>query len=127
MKKTDFNDIIKKYQPVMQKTGEKLSQALKIAEKDISKVYNLTQKHISIQLKNLQKEKIYHELGKYVAKKLISNDLDISSLDIYKERIMKIEKENENLKKELKKQDKSNKKKITNAKKKKPTKDKKTK
>ncbi len=101
MKKIDFDQMVKKYQPVVKKTGEQLAKVVKTAEKDIVKMYKIAQGHMEIQMKNLQKEKLYHELGKYVAGKLDKGELDISSLEKYKKRLTKIDSEGEKIKKKL--------------------------
>ena len=101
MKKTDINKMVEKYQPVVKKTGEQLAKALKAAEEDVAKIYKVAQVHVEIQMKNLQKEKLYHEIGKYVADKLIKDYLNIADLDKYKKRILKINSEGEKVKKKL--------------------------
>lgn len=101
MKKTDLNKLLKKYQPVVKKTGEQLAKAVKIAEDDISKMYKVAQAHVEIQMKNLQKEKLYHELGKEVARRLAKEELDIPGLEKYKTRLSKINTEGEKMKKKL--------------------------
>ena len=90
MKKTDMDKMVKKYQPLVKKTGEQLSKAVKVAEKDISKMYKIAQAHVEIQMQNLQKEKLYYELGKYVAGKLMKGDIEIAGLEKYKKSLSKI-------------------------------------
>ena len=102
MKKTDFDKMMKKYQPVMRKTGKQLAKAVKVAEEDIAKMYRAVQIHVEIQMKNLQKEKFYHELGKYVAGKLADESFAFPGLEKYKKRLEKINAEGENIKKKLK-------------------------
>ena len=111
MKKNDLNKLLKKYEPVVKKTGERLAKAAKTAEKDIAKMYNVAQAHIEIQMKHLQKEKIYHEIGKDISKKLIKDEIDIPGLDKYKKRLASIEVEEAKMKKRLSKGKKTKKKK----------------
>ena len=100
-KKTDLNKLLKKYQPVVKKTGEQLAKAVKIAEDDISKMYRVAQAHVEIQMKNLQKEKLYHELGRHIAGKLTKGTIDIPGLEKYKKQLSKIDSEGEKVKKKL--------------------------
>ena len=101
MKAPDWNKMMKNYQPVVKKTGAQLSKALKTAEEDISKMYRIAQAHVEIQMKNLQKEKLYHELGKHVAGKLAKGDTAITDLDKFKKRLDKINSDGEKMKKKL--------------------------
>lgn len=101
MKKNDFDKMVKKYQPVVKKTGEQLSKALKAAEEDVAKMYKIAQVHVELQMKNLQKEKLYHEIGKYVAEKLIKGNLDEAGLEKYKKKILKLNSEGSKVKKKL--------------------------
>ena len=101
MKKTDFNGIMKKCQPLVQKTGEKLAEAVKAAEKDVAKMYKIAQTHVEIQMKNIQKEKIYHEIGKCVAGQLMADKISVPGLEKYKKKLAKINAENEKNKKAL--------------------------
>jgi hypothetical protein len=103
MKKNDLNKLIKKYEPVMKKTGEQLTKAMKSAEKDVSKMYKIAQTHVEIQMKNLQKEKLYYELGKYVAGKLKKGETEITGLEKYKKSLSKIEAEGKKMKGKLSK------------------------
>lgn len=112
MKKNDMNKFIKKYQPIVKKTGEQLAKAVKVAEEDISKLYRIAQTHVEIQMKNLQKEKLYHEIGKYVAEELKKEEFDSSCLEKYKKRLEKIDSEGAKMKKKLSRINKAGKKKI---------------
>lgn len=116
-KKTDLNELLKKFQPVVQKTGKQLAKAVKVAEDDISKLYKMAQAHVEIQMKKLQKEKLYHEIGKDVAEKLTRGSIDVPGLEKYKKRLEKIDAEDEKIKKALSGASKSLKKKKTTAKK----------
>jgi hypothetical protein len=98
MKRSDFDKVIKKYEPVMKKTGEQLAKAMKSAEKDVSKMYKVAQTHVEIQMKNLQKEKLYYDLGKYVAARLVKGDIEIAGLEKYKKSLSTIESEGRKIK-----------------------------
>ncbi|MDP8257931.1 MAG: hypothetical protein P9L90_00700 [Candidatus Aadella gelida] len=101
MEKKEMDKLVKKYQPLVKKTGEQLSRALKAAEEDVAKMYKVAQVHVEIQMKNLQKEKLYHEIGKYVAKELSKGSLTAENLDKFKKKIEKINCEGEKVKKKL--------------------------
>ncbi|MDD4956615.1 MAG: hypothetical protein PHH49_03745 [Candidatus Omnitrophica bacterium] len=101
MKKDEVNELIKKYQPVMQKTGNQLSKAMKAAEKDMVKMYKVAQAHIELQMKNLEKEKLYHELGKYVAGKISSGEMQIDGLEPFKTRLTKLADDGDKVKRRI--------------------------
>jgi DUF917 family protein len=101
MKKNDLNKLLEKYQPLLKKTGKQLSKAMKSAEKDLSKMYQVSQKHVELQVKNLQKEKLYHEIGKYVAGEMAKGKITLAGLDKYKKRLELIDQANEKLKRKL--------------------------
>ncbi|NQT33380.1 MAG: hypothetical protein HQ594_06900 [Candidatus Omnitrophica bacterium] len=97
-----MDKLLKKYQPVMKKTGEQLSKAMKAAEEDIAKMYRIAQKHVEIQMKNLQKERLYHEIGKDVSDRIKKGtDISASSLEKYKKRLEKLDTEGDKIKKKL--------------------------
>ncbi|MFH1837010.1 MAG: hypothetical protein ABH862_02690 [Candidatus Omnitrophota bacterium] len=101
MEKKDIDKMVKKYQPMVKRTGEQLAKALKAAEKDVAKMYKIAQVHVELQMKNLQKEKLYHEIGKFVAERLVKGDLDLLALDKYKKSILEIDSEKEKVKNKL--------------------------
>lgn len=101
MNKTDLNSLFEKYQPLFKKTGEELSKVVKKAEEDVSKMYKIAQSHVEIQMKNLQKEKLYHEMGKYVAEQLMKNEFDTAGLEKYKKSLEKIDSEGAKIKNKL--------------------------
>lgn len=113
MEMNDLNKLMEKYQPAIQKTGEQLAKAVKSAEKDLSKMYKVAQTHVEIQMKKLQKEKLYYDLGKYVAEKLVKDSLDVPSLEQYKKRLTKIDSEGDKIQKKLSRITKSGKKKAS--------------
>ena len=94
-KKSELDKLIKKYQPAIKKTGEQLTKAVKIAEEDIAKMYKVAQTHIEIQMTNLKKERLYHEIGKLVARKLVKGELADSGLDKYKKKLDVLDAEGE--------------------------------
>jgi len=101
MKKTDMNKLMKKYKPVIKKTGKQLSEVAKTAEEDITKIYKIAHTYVEMQMKNLQKEKLYHELGKYIAEKTLSGKLDIPELGKFKKRLMEVDSQGSKMKKKL--------------------------
>jgi len=64
-------------------------------------MYRIAQAHVEIQMKNLQKEKLYHELGKYVAGKLAKGEFDVPELEKYKKQLFRIDSEGAKVKKKL--------------------------
>lgn len=117
MKKTDFDKMVKKYQPVVKKTGDQLAKALKVAEEDIAKMYKVAQTHVELQMKHLQREKLYHELGKYVAGEILKERLDAPGLEKYKKRLAKLETEDKKIQQLLSRISKFRKKKTSSKKK----------
>jgi hypothetical protein len=118
MKKNDLDKLFKKYQPMVKKTGDQLSKAMKSAEEDLGKMYKVAQTHVELQMKNLQKEKLYYDLGKFVAAKIEKGSLDVSSLEKYKKQLEKISSEGEKMKRKLSRIGTSPKKKTKTSKKK---------
>jgi hypothetical protein len=102
VKKTDIDNLITKYQPVLKKTGDQLSKAVKTAEDDIAKLYQKVQTHLGIQMKNLKKEKLYYDIGKYVADHLEKNDFDQKIFNKFKKELTKIDSEGRKMQKKLK-------------------------
>ncbi|MBD3426261.1 MAG: hypothetical protein GF409_03400 [Candidatus Omnitrophica bacterium] len=100
-KKTDFSKIMKQYEPVVRKAGEQISNAMKAAEKDISKMYRVAETHIEIQMKNLQKEKLYYDIGKEVAGKIDKGGITDADLDKYRKKLKKIDSEAAKKKRQL--------------------------
>lgn len=97
----DMDKLVKKYQPAVKRTGEQLSKALKVAEEDISKMYKMSQLHIEAQMKNVEREKLYYDLGKDVAPKLLNGELEGMGLDKHKKHLEKIYARGEKLKKAI--------------------------
>ena len=115
MDKKDLDKFVKKYEPVIKKTGKQLTKAVQSAEEEIAKMYGIAQGHIELQLQNVQKEKVYHEIGKDVAARLLKGDIEIPGADKYIKKLEKINAEGEKVKnrisKIVKKKKKSSKKK----------------
>jgi hypothetical protein len=106
MDKKDLDKLYKKYEPVLKKTGDQLSKAMKAAEKDVAKMYKIAQTHVEIQMGNLQKEKLYHSIGKDVAAGIMKGTIDIPGMEKYKKELNKLNLENEKRKKSLEKKSK---------------------
>jgi len=102
MNKKDLDALYKKYEPALKKTGVQLSKAIKAAEEDVVKMYKVAQNHIEIQMKNIRKEKIYYDLGKAVAKKLLKGEIDFAGADKYKKDLEKLNEENVKIQKRIK-------------------------
>ena len=106
VKKTDIDNLVTKYQPALKRTGDQLAKAVKVAEKDLSKMYQKVQTHLEIQMKNLKKEKLYYSIGKYVADRLENGKLEMTNLDKFKKELAKIDSEGKKMQKKLKAIDK---------------------
>ncbi|MDP8298595.1 MAG: hypothetical protein P9L88_01625 [Candidatus Tantalella remota] len=89
--KSELSKNLKKLEPVAKKAEKQLAKAFKVAKDESAKMLRVAQAQIDIQMKNLQKEKIYHEIGKYIAAELMKGKLDMPGLDKYKKRIEKID------------------------------------
>lgn len=109
--KVDFGKLLKQYEPAMKKAGEQLSKAMKSAEKDVAKMYRLAETHVEIQMGNLQREKLYYDIGKDVASKISKGGLTEEDLEKYRKRLGKIEFEVARKRKSLSKAGKTAKKK----------------
>ena len=101
-KKNDMNTIMEKYRPMLQKFGDDLGKAAKKGEKAAVRMSKVLKIELDMLGTNLQKEKLYHELGKHVAKKLADESFDLPGLEKYKKRLEKINSEGESMKKKLK-------------------------
>lgn len=100
-KRNELDKLIKKYQPAIKETGQQLAKAIKVAEEDIAKMYKVAQTHVEIQMANIKKERLYHEIGKVVAVKLLKGELESSGLEKYKKQLDKLDQESEKKKKLL--------------------------
>ncbi len=109
-KKNELDKLMKKYQPAIKKTGEQLAKAVQVAEEDIAKMYKIAQTHVEIQMTNLKKERLYHEIGKLVARKLIKDELEGAGLDKFKKKLDNLEAEGDKKKKLLERASKEGKK-----------------
>lgn len=101
--KKDFENFMERSKPVMEKTGQHLSKAYKSAEEDIGRMYKIAQNKMEIQWNNLQKEKVYHRIGKEVAELLKEGNLDVPELDKYKEELDKFASDNKKIERRIKK------------------------
>lgn len=85
--KEDMENIVKKSQPVVRKTGKQLAKAVKVAEEDIARMYKVAQAQVEIQMTKLKKEKLYHTIGKEVAGMILKGELEIPVFDKYIEKL----------------------------------------
>ncbi|MFC1570767.1 hypothetical protein ACFL4E_03180 [Candidatus Omnitrophota bacterium] len=108
--KVEMDKLMKKYQPAMKKTGKQLVKAVQVAEEDIAKMYKVAQTHVEIQMTNIKKERLYHEIGKLVARKLMRGELEGAGLDKFKKQLDKLETEGDKKKKLLERASKEGKK-----------------
>ncbi len=101
MKRSDIDKMVQKYQPAVKRTGEQLNKAVKAAEEDIARMYRIAQAHVEIQMTNLQKEKLYHDIGKEVALKFMNGEIDMPGLEKYRKKLQKLDLANEKKKKTI--------------------------
>ncbi len=100
-KKNDLNKAVEKYGPMLKKFGEEIGEAAKKGEEGVIKMSKLLKIQFDIMGLALQKEKLYYEIGKEVAGKLLTEEMDLSSLDKYKKRLSKVNSEGTKMKKTL--------------------------
>ncbi len=114
-KKNDMNMIIDKYGPVLKKFGDEVGEVAKKGEENVIKMSKIIKLQLDIMGLSLKKEKIYYEIGKEAAGKLIKGDTDFTSLEKFKTRLSKVEIDTEKRKKTISKVSKGGKKKATKA------------
>jgi len=90
-KKKDAGQLMDKYGPVLKKIGDELGEAAKKGEEGVVKMSKIVKIQIDMLGLSLQREKIYYDLGKEVAAKLLKNDVDISSLEKYTKKLLKLQ------------------------------------
>ncbi|MGB2600524.1 MAG: hypothetical protein WBD00_02305 [Candidatus Omnitrophota bacterium] len=100
-KKTDLSKLMKQYEPVVKKAGEQISKAIKAAEKDVARMYRVAETHVEIQMKNIQKEKLYYDIGKEVACKIMKGGISEEDIEKFRKKINKIDSESAKKKKQL--------------------------
>ena len=99
--KADIEKAIKKYQPAVKKTGEQLAKAVKAAEEDIARMYKIVQAHVEIQMTNIQKERLYHEIGKDVASRIMKGEINTPEMEKYRKKLTGLEAEKDKKKKTI--------------------------
>ena len=68
-KKSDMNKVIEKYRPMLKKFGDEVGVAAKKGEENVVKMSKMLKIQLDMLGVSLQKEKLYHDLGKEVAEK----------------------------------------------------------
>ncbi|MFH1552486.1 MAG: hypothetical protein ABID83_02450 [Candidatus Omnitrophota bacterium] len=110
-KKTDMSKIFEKYGPMLKKFGDEVGEVAKKGEEGVIKMSKLAKIQLDILGVSLQKEKLYYELGKEVAGKILKDDFNLSGMEKYKKQLSKIKLEGEKMKNNFSKVSKSGKKK----------------
>lgn len=100
-KKNDVNKVLEKYRPMLKKFGDEVSVAAKKGEENVVKMSKMLKIQLDMMGVSLQKEKLYHDLGKEVAQKLIKGEIDIPGLSRYKDMLKKFNADNMKMKKDL--------------------------
>ena len=85
--KKDMDNIVKKYRPGVKKAGEQLAKAVREAEDEMARMYRMAYAQVEIQMTNLQKEKLYHVIGKEVSGMMLRGELEIPVFDKYIEKL----------------------------------------
>ena len=92
---------------MLKKFGDEVGDAAKKGEEGVVKMSKLLKLQIDVMGLTVQKEKLYHELGKEVAEKLMKGQTEITGLEKYKKRLDKIMVQGEKAKKTISKVKKS--------------------
>jgi len=118
-KKNDMEKLLDKYGPVMKKFGNELGEAAKKGEESLVMMSKMLKIQMDIMGGTLQREKLYYNIGKEVAQKIMKGTLEPDSLEKYKKQLAKIASEEEKKKKAMsrvKSSGKSKKKKVSSKK-----------
>ena len=89
--KGEIDNIVKKYHPAVKKAGVQLTKALREAEDELARIYKTAHAQVEIQMTKLQKEKLYHSIGKEVAGMILSGELELPAFDKYMEQLKSFE------------------------------------
>ena len=100
-KKSDMDKVIQKYAPVMKKFGHEVGEAAKKGEESLVMMSKVLKIQMDILGGALQKEKLYYELGKDVAAKLVKGDAVIPGLEKYRAKLIAIDAEGKKKKKAI--------------------------
>ena len=101
VKKNDMNKVIDKYRPMLKKFGDEVGVAAKKGEENVVKMSKMLKIQIDMMGVSLQKEKLYHDLGKEVAEKIVKGEIDIPGLAKYKNMLKKFKSDGMKMKKDL--------------------------
>jgi len=100
-KKGDMKKVIEKYGPMMKKFGNEVGEAAKKGEESLIMMSKVLKIQMDILGGTLQKEKLFHEIGKDVAAKLLKGSIDLPGMDKYKKRLLEIDAEGRKKKKAI--------------------------
>ncbi|KJJ84651.1 hypothetical protein OMAG_001484 [Candidatus Omnitrophus magneticus] len=89
--KKNTNNLMEKYGPALKKFGQDLSEAAKKGEESFSVLSQTVKMQLDILGVTFQKEKLYYEIGKEVANKLLTDTLDVEDLGKYKKELIKLQ------------------------------------
>jgi len=92
---------MQKYGPMLQKLGEDLDKGAKRGKEEVIKMSKLVGIQMDILSLALQKEKLYYDIGKEVADKIMKGTIEAPSLDKYRKRLSSLETKKEKDRKTL--------------------------
>ncbi len=108
-KKADMNKVIEKYKPMLKKFGSEVGVAAKKGEENVVMMSKLLKIQLDVLGITLQREKLYHDIGREVAKKLLKGTFEIEGFDKYKKQLEKMQADGEKKKQAISKVKKSKK------------------
>ena len=97
----ELNKFLDQAKEGFKKFGKEVTVLAKKSEKEIVKASKLGKIQLDILSLNMQKEKLYYDIGKKVVSLSNSKDFDIPAIDSYLKKITKIELNAKKKKKEL--------------------------
>ena len=111
MAKKDMEKIMDKYRPMLKKFGNEVGEAAKKGEESVVTMSKVLRMQLDMLGISLQREKLYYEIGKDVAARIMKGSLEIEGFEKYKSRLAKMQSDNEKKKKAISKVRSSGKKK----------------
>ena len=99
--KKDKKDLMEKYGPMLKRLGEDLDKGAKRGKEEVIKMSKLVGIQMDILSLALQKEKLFYDIGKEVAEKMLKDVEAFPELGKYRKRLSSIETKSEKDRKTL--------------------------